>query len=242
MPGEEAKLNQDEMKRLVATVVVEKCVQSGMRLGLGSGSTSEYAVRHIGHLYRTGQVRDILGVVTSTQTELVCHELGLPITSLNDPRIGGHLDLAIDGPDQIDWEGNLVKGGGGALTQEKIVGYAADEFIIVADETKVVDRLGASFPVPLEVMPMARVSAARAVERMGGQASVRMAQKKVGAVITDNGNIILDVTFDDPIDPREYEYSLNMIPGVVENGLFTRPPFKVYVAFADGTVELKYSR
>lgn len=230
-------LSQKDMKDLVARQVVDEYVRSGMKLGLGSGTTSEYAVRYIGELYQKGLLKDIIGVTTSTQTELVCHELGIPITTLNDPAIDGCLDLAIDGPDEVDRAANLTKGGGGALTQEKIVGYAAEKFFIIADETKLVDELGLVFPIPLEVMPIARVSVARALEKMGAAVEIRMAQRKMGAVITDNGNIILDILFKSPIDPEEYEVKFNTLPGVVENGLFAVRKSKVFVAYNDGTVK-----
>lgn len=229
-------MTQEKMKQHVARHVVEAYVQSGMKLGLGSGTTSEYAVRWIGELFQKGQLEDIVGVPTSTQTELVCQELGIPIRTLNDPRIDGTLDLAIDGPDEVDRRRNLTKGGGGALTQEKIVDYAAETFLIIADETKLVKELGHSFAIPLEVLSMARVSVGKAVRRLGGNAVLRMAQRKMGAVITDNGNVILDVTFESDIDPEAYETLLNSIPGVVENGLFAARKARVFVAYNTGDV------
>lgn len=230
-------LEQNEMKMAVARKVVDDFVKSGMKLGLGSGTTSEYAVRYIGHLYNEGKLKNIIGVPTSTQTELVCHELGIPITSLNDPVINGRLDLAIDGPDEVDRFLNQTKGGGGCLTQEKIVGYAADEFIIIGDETKLVDDLGLKFPIPLEVMQFARVSVSNALKAMGAEVQVRMAQRKMGAVITDNGNIILDILFKNPINPAELEVTFNTLPGVVENGLFAVKKSRVFISYKDGSVQ-----
>ncbi|MGM0675125.1 MAG: ribose-5-phosphate isomerase RpiA [Spirochaetota bacterium] len=230
-------MTQNDMKELVARHVVEEHVRDGMKLGLGSGTTSECAVRWIGKRYNEGALRDIVGVPTSTQTELVCQELGIPIRTLNDPTIDGRLDLAIDGPDEVDRRCNLTKGGGGALTREKIVDYAATSFLIIADETKLVAELGHSFAIPLEVLSMARVSVQKAVERLGGTAQLRMATRKMGAVITDNGNIILDVLFEADIEPEEYERALNNIPGVVENGLFAVKKSRVYVAYENGEVK-----
>jgi ribose 5-phosphate isomerase A len=229
-------LTQDQMKAAVAKKVVDDFVKSGMKLGLGSGTTSEFAVRYIGQLYNEGKLKDIVGVPTSTQTELVCHELGIPITTLNDPIINGRLDLAIDGPDEVDRFLNLTKGGGGCLTQEKIVGYAADEFIIIGDETKIVDDLGLIFPIPLEVMAFARVSVSNSLKEMGAEVAVRMAQRKMGAVITDNGNIILDILFKKPIKAEEYEVTFNTLPGVVENGLFAVKKSRVFISYDDGSV------
>ncbi len=230
-------MTQQQMKVLVARTVVDQYVRSGMKLGLGSGTTSEYAVRYIGQLLNEKKLSNIIGVTTSTQTEFVCHELGIPITTLNDPLIDGRLDVAIDGPDEVDRRLNLTKGGGGCLTQEKIVDYAADEFIIIADETKLVDELGILFPIPIEVMPLARVPVMHALEKMSATVEIRMALKKMGAVITDNGNIILDIKFSSPFDPVEYEKIFNTIPGVIENGLFALKKSKVFIGYKNGEVK-----
>ena len=233
----EYNMTQVEMKDLVGRTIVDKFIKSGMKVGLGSGTTSEYAVRYIGELLKEGKLTNIIGVTTSTQTELVCHELNIPITSLNDPVIGGKLDIAIDGPDEVDARLNLTKGGGGCLTQEKIVDYAADVFITIADETKLVDELGLKFPIPLEVMPMARVSVTKALEKLGADVNIRTAQRKMGAVITDNGNIILDITFKNPIDTEKYEDLFNSIPGVIENGIFSNKETRVFVGYQNGEVK-----
>lgn len=235
-------MTQHEMKQLVAIKVVDEYVRNGMKLGLGSGTTSEYAVRYIGKLIKERKLKNIIGVTTSTQTEMVCHELGIPITTLNDPFIDGRLDLAIDGPDEVDRRLNLTKGGGGALTQEKIVDYAADEFIIIADETKLVDELGLVFPIPLEVMPIARVPVTHALEELSAQVEVRKAVRKMGAVITDNGNIILDIRFSSPIEPEKYERLFNNIPGVIENGIFAIKKARVFIAYNNGDVKEYFGR
>lgn len=227
---------QNEMKDLVARHVVERFVRSGMKIGLGSGTTSEYAIRHVGRLLREGKLSDIVAVATSSQAELVCQELRVPLRTLNDPEINGELDLAIDGPDQIDHALHLTKGGGGCMTQEKIVDYAAKRFLTIADETKLVPNLGLTFPIPVEVIPLARVPVTRTLERRGARVALRTALRKMGAVITDNGNMILDISFDRPIDPEEYEVFLNTIPGVVENGIFARKETEVFVAYRSGYV------
>lgn len=235
-------LQQNEMKDLVARYVVENFVKPGMKIGLGSGTTSEYAIRHVGRLLKEGVLHDIVAVPTSTQSELVCQELNIPLRTLNDPEINGELDLAIDGADEIDRRLRLTKGGGGCLTQEKIVDYAAKRFITITDETKLVSDLGLTFPIPVEVMPLARVPVTRALERLGARVTLRMAVKKMGAVITDNGNMILDMLFDRPIDPVELEVKLNTIPGVVENGIFALKETEVWVGHADGRVTRLESR
>ncbi len=233
-------LTQDRMKEAVARKVVDDFVRSGMKLGLGSGTTSEFAVRYIGQLYKEEKLKNIIGVPTSTQTELVCQELGIPITTLNSPLINGRLDLAIDGADEVDRFLNLTKGGGGCLTQEKIAAYAANEFIIIGDETKIVKELGLIFPIPIEVMQCARVAVTNSLKELGAEVNVRMANRKMGAVITDNGNIILDILFKEPINPLELEVKFNSLPGVVENGLFALKKARVFISCKDGSVrELK---
>ena len=167
-------------------------VKSGMKVGMGTGSTAIWAVRGIGERLASGEIENITAVATSSQSEMECQALGIPLRSMNDPEIGGSLDVAIDGADEVDPNRNLVKGGGGALLIEKIVAYSAAAMIVVVDESKLVDNLGLAFPVPIEVLPLARVPVMRALEQLGGEPAVRMAERKMGAVITDNGNIIVD--------------------------------------------------
>jgi ribose 5-phosphate isomerase A len=203
---------------------------------MGTGSTAIWAIRRIGERLSGGEIDSIIGVATSTQSEMECQRLGIPLRSLNDPEVAGHLDVTIDGADEIDPQLHLIKGGGGAMLIEKVVAYASERMIVVADESKLVKRLGAEFPVPLEVHPAARVSVMAALIRLGGEPEVRMAERKMGAVVTDNGNIIVDVLFPNPIDPVETEDRLNRIPGVLENGLFTHASPIVMVGDEDGGV------
>jgi ribose 5-phosphate isomerase A len=224
------------IKKVVGGYAVDAYVKSGMKLGLGTGSTAIWVVRRVAQKLEDRTLENLLCVPTSTQTELECHHLGVPIRSMNDPAIGGRLDCAIDGADEVDSRGQLIKGGGGALLREKMVEYAAEMFVVVVDETKVVERLGASFPVAVEVMPEARETVLRKIRDLGGQGEVRIAERKMGFVITDNGNLLIDVRFSGPIDPQEMERDLNAIPGVVENGFFTRVRPVVCIGFADGSV------
>lgn len=211
-------------------------VQSGMKVGMGTGSTAIWAIRGVGELMAAGELSGITGVATSSQSEMECQKLGIPLRSMNDPEIDGSLDLTIDGADEVDPAHNLTKGGGGALLIEKIVAYASASMIVVVDESKLADNLGLVFPVPLEVLPLARVPVMRALEKMGGRPEVRMAERKMGAVITDNGNIIVDVRFDEPFDPVEMEARLGTVPGILGNGLFTRVKPTVLVGRKDGSV------
>jgi ribose 5-phosphate isomerase A len=210
-------------------------VESGMTVGMGTGSTAVWAIRAIGDRLGSGEIHDVIAVATSLQSEMECQQLGIPLRSMNDPEVGGRLDLTIDGADEIDPDLNLTKGGGGALLIEKIVAYNSDLMIVVADESKLTQNLGLVFPIPLEVLPLARVPVMRALEALGGRPEVRMAQRKMGAVITDNGNIIVDVRFGEPIDPVEMEGRLGGIPGILGNGLFTKVHPTVIVGTDDGS-------
>jgi len=212
-------------------------VENGMKVGMGTGSTAVWAIRGIGKRLASGEVHDVVAVATSSQSEMECQKLGIPLRSMNDPEINGRLDLTIDGADEIDGDLNLTKGGGGALLIEKIVAYSSEAMIVVVDYSKLVANLGLVFPVPLEVLPLARVPVLRAIELLGGQPAVRMAERKMGAVITDNGNIIVDVRFPEAINPVEMETRLGQIPGVLGNGLFTQVHPTVIVGRTDGTVE-----
>ena len=140
--------------------------------------------------------------------------------------------------DEIDKDYNLVKGGGGALLQEKIAGYASDHYAVLAAADKLVSGIGPGFKVPVEVVREARITASKAMMALGAQPEVRMAVKKMGPVITDNGNILLDLHFDSVIDPPEMEKKINMIPGVVETGLFTGlKKLDAFIGYEDGTVK-----
>jgi len=229
----------DEVKAAVGKQAVSRYVKSGMKLGLGTGSTAVWAIRRIGELLSDGSLTDIRGVATSSQSVMEAQKQRIPLRSLNDPEIDGALDLTIDGADQVDDALRVTKGGGGALLVEKIIAYASDQVVFVVDEGKVVEHLGLSFPVPVEVVPEARVSVTHAMEDLGAQVEVRMALRKMGPVITDNGNILLDLHFDSPFDVVKMESELNLIPGVVENGLFTRCSPAVLVGKIDGTIQTR---
>ncbi|MCS6781571.1 MAG: ribose-5-phosphate isomerase RpiA [Gloeomargarita sp. SKYBB_i_bin120] len=192
-------------------------VTSGMVVGLGTGSTAAWMIQALGERLRRGEIQDIRGVPTSFQATVLARQAGIPLTSLDEVET---LDLAIDGADEVDPQKNLIKGGGAAHTREKIVDSLARELVVVVDESKLVERLGSRFPVPVEVLPMAVRPVMRALEKLGGQPELRMAVKKDGPVITDLGNMVVDVKFAAIPDPAALEARINNIPGVVENGLF----------------------
>lgn len=192
-------------------------VQSGTIVGLGTGSTTAYAIEHLGNRLKSGELKDIKGVPTSFQAEVLAKQYGIPLTTLDAV---DHIDIAIDGADEVDPNKNLIKGGGAAHTREKIVDALADQFIVVVDGNKLVEKLGSTFLLPVEVIPMAISPVMRAIEKLGGKPELRMGVKKAGPVITDQGNMVIDVKFDSIENPGELEKTLNNIPGVLENGLF----------------------
>lgn len=206
------KLMKQEVGRAAANLV-----QSGSIVGLGTGSTTAFAIQFLGDRLKSGELKDIKGVPTSFQASVLAKQYGIPLTTLDEI---DRIDIAIDGADEVDPQKNLIKGGGAAHTREKIVDSLAEQFIVVVDSSKLVDRLGSSFPLPVEVLPMAVTPVTNAIEKLGGKPELRMGVKKDGPVITDQGNMILDVTFGAIDNPAELEKTLNNIPGVLENGLF----------------------
>ena len=155
---------------------------------------------------------------------------------MNDKAIGGHLDLAIDGADEVDPCNNVIKGGGAALLREKIVAYNSTQFVIVADATKIVDSLGTGFRLPVEIIGEARVPVVAALEKLGAQCILREGVRKCGPVITDNGNQLLDILWKTPVDPVEMEDKINGIVGVVDNGFFTKNKPVVFTIDGKGNV------
>ncbi|MFO8040500.1 MAG: ribose-5-phosphate isomerase RpiA [Sodalinema sp.] len=205
------------MKQQVGKAAADR-VQSGTIVGLGTGSTTAYAIQYIGERLQKGELKDIKGIPTSFQASVLAKKYGIPLTSLDEV---DRIDVAIDGADEVDPQKQLIKGGGAAHTREKIVDSLAEQFIVVVDSSKLVDKLGLSFLLPVEVIPMAMTPVMRAIEGLGGEPTLRMGVKKAGPVVTDEGNLVIDVKFANGIEnPAELEKTLNNIPGVLENGLF----------------------
>ncbi len=175
-----------KMKQAAGKVAVDSLVKSGMKLGLGTGSTAIHAIRRVGELMSQGLLSDICAFATSFQSEIECEKLKIPFFPLNSRELAGSLDLTIDGADEVDPQSYLIKGGGGAMLIEKLAAYASAAFAITVDESKVVNRgLGTGFPVPVEVIPEARASASMALEAMGAAVTLREALRKAGPVITE---------------------------------------------------------
>jgi ribose 5-phosphate isomerase A len=225
---------REEAKKRVALEAV-KHVEDGFVVGLGSGSTAAYVIQEIGRQILKQGLR-VMGVPSSSQAMIVAVQSGVPLTTLDEHPV---LDLAIDGADQIDQKLNLIKGGGGALTREKIVASAAKQFVVVADETKLVEKLGADCRVPVEVLPFALATATADIKELGGRSLLRESKGKVGAVVTDNGNYIVDVDFGAIADAEELNRRLKFIPGVIETGLFIGMADLVYLGKQDGISRLE---
>ena len=203
-----------------AGIRAAELVQDGMVVGLGTGSTVHATIERLGERVKEGLA--IAGVPTSYQTEMRARACGITLATLAD---FPELDIAIDGADQVSPEYFLIKGRGAAHTREKCVAAAAERFVVVVDETKMVKQLSAQ--VPVEVLPFACSLVAARIEEFGGKPVLREAVKKDGPVVTDNGGFVLDCEFGVIKDPVALEQEINSIPGVVCNGLFT--------AYADRT-------
>lgn len=215
----------EKAKRNAALEAV-KDVKDNFIIGLGSGSTVAYAIEEIGKKMKREEIR-VLAVPTSYQAFALAVKHGIPATTLEEHPT---LDLTIDGADQIDEELNLIKGMGGALTREKIVASASKKLVIIADERKKVKFLGENDqPVPIEVLPFAAPIAMYRIKEIGGKPILRESNQKVGPVITDNGNVIIDAVFGLVHEPVELERKLRDIPGVVETGLFIKMADTVYI-------------
>jgi ribose 5-phosphate isomerase A len=204
-------MTADDDKKLAAQAAVD-LVADGMILGLGTGSTSVFAIELLGK--RMEQGLKIKGVPTSDASAQLAKKVGIPLVTLEEYPI---LDLDIDGADEVDPSLNLIKGGGGALLHEKIVAAACKQVVIIVDEKKIVERLG-KFKLPVEVIPFARGSVEKTLSQMGATAVIR---KKDGNIFhTDENNIILDCDFGFIDDPGALSQKLNQVPGIVEHGLF----------------------
>ncbi|KAM8833237.1 ribose-5-phosphate isomerase [Synchiropus picturatus] len=225
----------EEAKKLAAYAAVDNHVQNNQVVGVGSGSTIVYAVNRLAERVRLEKL-NIVCVPTSFQARQLILQHGLTLSDLDRHP---ELDVAIDGADEVDGDLTLIKGGGGCLTQEKIVAGCAKRFIVIADYRKDSVSLGQQWKkgVPIEVIPMAYVPVSRVIaRRFGGEAVLRMAVSKAGPVVTDNSNFILDWKFESVENWREVNTAIKMIPGVVETGLFVGMAERAYFGMEDGSV------
>ena len=215
-------------KRAAARAAAD-LVADGMRLGLGSGSTFLLVLERLAERMRSERLR-IAGVPTSQGTAAAAQKLGIPLLSLVEVE---HLDLAIDGADEVDGQKNLIKGGGAAHVREKIVAAAAKELVVVVDEQKLVDMLGRRFALPIEVLQFGWKQTERAIAATGGRPTLRLLPSN-DPVVTDNGNYVIDCKYDGIRSPKQLHDELNALPGVLDNGLFVGMAGRVIVGDSSG--------
>ena len=208
-------------------------VRSGMVIGLGTGATASFFVESLGRLLRDGQLKDIQGVPTSNSTERLARQWEIPLTTLRQHPL---LDVTVDGADEIGPGLVLIKGQGGALLHEKIVARASRLEIIVADQAKVVQVLGTRSPLAVEVIPFGWPTYERALRGLGCEPALRMVDDE--PFLTDEHNYVVDCHFPRIDEPAALERELNLIPGVVENGLFINLAHRVFVGSPTGVTEV----
>ena len=208
-------------------------VKDGMSVGLGTGSTTAYAIKELGRRIQSENL-SLRGVPTSFASERLARQVGIPLASLDEI---SELDLALDGADEVDPNLNLIKGRGGAHTREKVVAKLARKFIALVDFSKLVDRLGSTKPVPVEVLPMAVTPVMGRLEELGAESvQIRMGIKKDGPVVTDQGFWIVDAYFGSIEVPDHLDASILNIPGVLDHGLFISITEQVLIAEEDGSI------
>lgn len=225
----------DEAKKRAAAQAVEQ-IENGMVLGIGSGTTTAEAIKIIGEKLRDGQLSDIKGVPSSYHSIQEAVKAKIPLTTLDEfPQ----LDLGIDGADQIDPHLNAIKGHGGAMLREKIVAASCNKYILIADETKLTKTLGTNQEVYLEVHPFSITPVLNKIIEMGAKATVRQAAHKLGPVITDNGNNLIDALFGPIENPRELNGQLHSVQGLIETGLFIGYSDVAYIGTKNDVIQLR---
>ncbi|MXY08636.1 MAG: ribose-5-phosphate isomerase RpiA [Rhodothermaceae bacterium] len=208
-----------------------QCVESGMTVGLGTGSTTAFAIAALGRRIRQEGL-SIRGIPTSSSAELEARKQGVPICTFDD--IEGRLDIAVDGADEVSPGLDLIKGRGAAHTREKLVASQADRFIVLVDTSKLVKQLGIKMPVPIEVIPMAAPVVLRTLQAMGAAAALRLGLRKDGPIVSDQGFWIIDAQFGPISDPAALSRTLLEMPGVLDHGLFVGLATEVIVGTEAG--------
>ena len=237
-----AMASQDELKQMTGYKSVDDHVESGMVVGLGTGSTAYFAVERLGQKLKSGELKDIIAIPTSERTREQAESLGIPLCTLNEKSV---LDVAIDGADEVEPNLALVKGGGGALLREKMVEVMAKKFVVIVDDSKLCKGLGPGFPLPVEITPFCHMHTLRTIAALpsvaGCEAVLRMGSSSTNKpdgdeiAVTDNGNYIVDLHFKEPIkDVNKAAEELKNTVGVVDHGLFVDMSYQVIIAGKDG--------
>ena len=233
-------LSLSDRSKYACALCASALVENGMKVGLGTGSTAYWLVYHLAERVRNEGL-EFVGVPTSNKTREQAQAEGLKLISMDD---AGRLDITIDGADEFDQSMNLIKGGGGAHLQEKIVAFGSDRMVVIADETKKVNKLG-KFPLPVEVLKFGSASSQKQIEELliaqnYRDFTVQMRMEKNKPFITDEGNYIFDLNLGEIQNPRKLCVDLNIIPGVVENGLFIDVCKAVVIGYSDGTAKISW--
>ncbi|MEK9569049.1 MAG: ribose-5-phosphate isomerase RpiA [Paracoccaceae bacterium] len=233
-------LSLSDRSKYACALRASALVENGMKVGLGTGSTAYWLVYHLAERVRNEGL-EFVGVPTSNKTREQAQAEGLKLISMDD---AGRLDITIDGADEFDQSMNLIKGGGGAHLQEKIVAFGSDRMVVIADETKKVNKLG-KFPLPVEVLKFGSASSQKQIEELliaqnYKDFTVQMRMEKTKPFITDEGNYIFDLNLGEIQNPRKLCVDLNIIPGVVENGLFIDVCKAVVIGYSDGTAKISW--
>ncbi|MEL0127921.1 MAG: ribose-5-phosphate isomerase RpiA [Paracoccaceae bacterium] len=233
-------LSLSDRSKYACALRASALVENGMKVGLGTGSTAYWLVYHLAERVRSEGL-EFVGVPTSNKTREQAQAEGLKLISMDD---AGRLDITIDGADEFDQSMNLIKGGGGAHLQEKIVAFGSDRMVVIADETKKVNKLG-KFPLPVEVLKFGSASSQKQIEELliaqnYRDFTVQMRMEKNKPFITDEGNYIFDLNLGEIQNPRKLCVDLNIIPGVVENGLFIDVCKAVVIGYSDGTAKISW--
>ena len=233
-------LSLSDRSKYACALRASALVENGMKVGLGTGSTAYWLVYHLAERVRSEGL-EFVGVPTSNKTREQAQAEGLKLISMDD---AGRLDITIDGADEFDQSMNLIKGGGGAHLQEKIVAFGSDRMVVIADETKKVNKLG-KFPLPVEVLKFGSASSQKKIEELliaqnYSDFTVQMRMEKNKPFITDEGNYIFDLNLGEIQNPRKLCVDLNIIPGIVENGLFIDVCKAVVIGYSDGTAKISW--
>jgi len=228
---------QDELKQKAAFRAVE-FIESDMVVGLGTGSTTRFAVERIAELIKAGELKNIVGIPSSVQTENLAQQLAIPLAGLDEQ---SQINVTIDGADEVDPDLNLIKGGGGALLREKVLAQASRQNIIIVDESKLSPRLGTNWALPVEVIPFARKSEENFLKSLGASVTLRI-RGDGSPFRTDQNNLILDAGFGPIADLQKLAILLNERAGIIEHGLFLSLANDVIVAAEEGIRQLSRKR